>query len=393
MINSDRVVTFSDPTDPVNQGKLDHRIEQMLMEHASPTGATTSSYDLLQHRYSSLDSVVAHGNKEKEFLLKSKRRKFNRITTKILKEQQQQKLASLHYSAVHEYCLFVPSILLTLLSAVLAILVKSSLVPGDRAETWIAFSIAIISILSTFVQSLMKQLDLSGRSSSHESASANLSKLYHFLLLSKQEQSYNSIYNAIKTGRRLSAKNNLDRLDDLIDKDDTLEGDAEKNNTHRQSAAKERDHQSHDDATDSDASHLGSICSQFRLVTESCTSPIPVNISTAFDMIEARLTLVNTSMMRNKKQTKIDFSQILPTLYYQLTMTIIKSSRFPTRIPDAEWCVNKTFKDWNHQLRSSEDTSAYVLVSLLERADAINNLGETRPLLSPSNNYRDEMYV
>jgi len=386
-------VTFSDPIDPVHQKKRehDHGLQQYLEESADAAGATTSSSNMFRH-ISKLDDIVAAGNIEKAFLLKEKKVKFNFITTKILKEQQQQKLAAMHYSAVHERVLFVPSILLTLMSAVLAILVKSSLIPGDNTQTWIAFTIAIISIMSTFVQSLMKQLDLSGRASSHEAASTNLKKLYEFLILSKKEQRYNSIYKSLKTGRRLSENNNLEKFDDFVKNGDKGEGDEEKNHSTKHSAGKEKE-KTPNDSDESEANHLGSICSQFRLVTESCTSPVPVNISTAFDMIEARINLVNTSMMVSKKQSKIDFSKVFPTIYYQLTMTLIQSRIFPTRIPSPEWIVKKTFKDWRAQLVSEEDTSAQILDSLYARDDVINNYGENRPLLSSSYDYHDDQYA
>mmetsp|Transcript_54539 Transcript_54539/g.60954 ORF Transcript_54539/g.60954 Transcript_54539/m.60954 type:complete len:156 (-) Transcript_54539:929-1396(-) len=147
-------VTFSDPIDPVHQKKRehDHGLQQYLEESADAAGATTSSSNMFRPSHiSKLDDIVAAGNIERAFLLKEKKVKFNFITTKILKEQQQQKLAAMHYSAIHERLLFVPSILLTLMSAVLAILVKSSLIPNNNTQTWIAFTIAIISIMSTFM--------------------------------------------------------------------------------------------------------------------------------------------------------------------------------------------------------------------------------------------------
>ena len=144
MTTSDRV-TFSDPNDPPHQGKREqnHRIQQFLVESADDGCCTTTNSSTMNRHISKLDDLVAGGSVEKEFLLKEKKVKFNFITTKILKEQQQQKLAALHYSAVHERCLFVPSIMFTLMSAVLAILVKSSLVPSDNAQTWIGTYIYI----------------------------------------------------------------------------------------------------------------------------------------------------------------------------------------------------------------------------------------------------------
>jgi len=162
----------------------------------------------------SMNAIIADGDKEKVFLLQKKQRSFDHITSKILQEQLQQKLTAEHLSALYEQVLFVPSILLTLLSGILAILVKSTLVPSEKAQSVIALSIAVISILSTFLQSLMKQLNFGGRAMNHESCSASLRKIYRNSKLKTKEQEYNSIYKSLKTGKRVSMGENLTMDDD-----------------------------------------------------------------------------------------------------------------------------------------------------------------------------------
>ena len=100
---------------------------------------------------SSYNAIVAGGDKTKEILLQQKEASFNYLTAKILKEQQQHKLSALYYQALYDWLLFAPSIMITLVSGILAILVKSTLVPSEKTQTIIALAIAILQVSSTFV--------------------------------------------------------------------------------------------------------------------------------------------------------------------------------------------------------------------------------------------------
>mmetsp|Transcript_57648 Transcript_57648/g.64395 ORF Transcript_57648/g.64395 Transcript_57648/m.64395 type:complete len:244 (+) Transcript_57648:89-820(+) len=137
---------------------------------------------------------------EKDFLKTKKKQSMNYLTLLILAEQQQQKLAALHFTAIHDYCFFFPSVLITLMSGILAILVKSPLLPDDKSETVIALIIAILANISTFIQSLMKQLDYSGRAGFHSSCATALRKLNTYQKLDAREDSYNSIFKQLSTG-------------------------------------------------------------------------------------------------------------------------------------------------------------------------------------------------
>ena len=99
----------------------------------------------------SYNAIVAGGDKTKEVLLQKKEASFNYLTAKILKEQQQQKLSALYYQALYDWLLFAPSIMITLVSGILAILVKSTLVPSEKSQTVIALAIAILQVASTFL--------------------------------------------------------------------------------------------------------------------------------------------------------------------------------------------------------------------------------------------------
>jgi len=351
----------------------------------------------------SLGAIIADGDKEKVFLLKKKQRSFDHITSKILQEQLQQKLTAEHLSALYEQVLFVPSILLTLLSGILAILVKSTLVPSEKAQSVIALSIAVISIVSTFLQSLMKQLNFGGRAMNHESCSASLCKIYRNCILKTEEQEYNSIYKSLKTGKRVSIGENLTMDDDNESEEKEEDNDTKDHgmlSSWKLAAKKDLDDKNHPEEKDDKKHEKGdevesSITEKFQQALDACNSPIPMKIQAAFNMLEVRIDLVNKSTLRDKTASQIAWGQVRPALYYQLSETILQSRVFPLRIPSPKWSVEKTLMDFKQHLRSGEENHADLVNDLIQRSNVIANIGDNmagsrKPLL-PRLSLRDVM--
>ena len=341
------------------------------------------------HSISSLNDVIANGDKTTEFLLHKKQENFNYLTVKILKEQQQQHLAGLHFQAMYDHLLFMPSIMLTLMTGILGILVKSTLVPSETTQTVFALCIAAIAVLSTFMQSLTKQVNFGGRAGFHESAATALKKLYEKTKLSSREAQYNSIYKALKTDTRLSVGSNLTHLIGAVEEEDsTADGsDEEGNNTAANvvPSPPEVENTASDstkEPVDEKETTQESITSQYFQAVDGCNSVIPIKISHAFDMIDARVNLVNKSMLKDKKHSKVNWSEVLPAIYYQLTQTFLEHPTFPICLPQAEWSVNKALKDFKQSLESGEHNHADLASSLINRAEIIS---ETMPLLNGDN--------
>merc|ERR1712238_76783 len=188
------------------------------------------------------------GDPEKRYLLAKKTQSLNYLQVRILGEQQQQKLAALHFDAIHDYCFFFPSVIITLMSGILAILVKSTLVPSSKAETVIALVIAILSIISTFFQSLMQQFDFSGRAGFHAACARALDKLYMFSKLDAREAAYNSIFKSLSTGKPLSIGTNI-----LEEEHDDESGDGGAKGAKDESSKKPPAKKGNDDAKGGDA--------------------------------------------------------------------------------------------------------------------------------------------
>jgi len=57
------------------------------------------------------------------------------------------------------------------------------------------------------------------------------------------------------------------------------------------------------------------------------------------------------------------------------TQTIIQSTGWPIFIPDPEWSVNKTLRDFKYSLRTKENNDADLLHDLAARAELITSVG------------------
>ncbi|OEU17884.1 hypothetical protein FRACYDRAFT_238313 [Fragilariopsis cylindrus CCMP1102] len=386
------MVTFLETEDPLHQGQLPSHTVPGTSSPSATTMATTSNRSTITkmmkershpHRITSLNYVIANGDETTRFLLKKKQENYKYLTVKILKEQQQQHLAGLHFEAMYDHLLYMPSITLTLMTGILGVLVKSTLVPSDRTQTFFALCIATIAVLSTFIQSLTKQLNLGGRAGFHESASTALKKLYERTELSSREAQYNSIHKALKTDSRLSVGSNLTQVIAAAEKEDcSTDGSEEEGcNTAANVVSSPPEVDTKVDNKASDGTKE-SITSQFFQAVDGCNSVIPIKISHAFDMIDARVNLVNKSMLKDKKHSKVNWSEVLPAIYYQLTQTFLEYPYFPICLPQPKWSVDKALEDFKKSLESGEHNHADLASSLLDRAEII---GEKMPLIEGDN--------
>jgi len=322
------------------------------------------------------NEIISGGDAEKEYLLSKKAQSMNYLQVLILQEEQQQKLSALHFDAIHDYVFFFPSVIITLLGGILAILVKSTLVTSGKTQTVIALVIAILSIVSTFFQSLMKQFDFSGRAGFHDSCARALNKLLLFSKLDAREAAYNSIFKSLSTGTTLSVgKNKLAEEDH----DESKKPSAKKGKDDAKDDVKKGDDGTKKGDDDEHKKSDGSLVAQFRQAVDTCSSVVPIEISMAFKIMRTRLELVNKSTLIHKVHAKVDFSIVLPSLVYALSNTIVTYKGFPILLPDPEWAVDTTLKDWKKHLKSDANNAADLLGDLIERADMIRHLGETEP--------------
>ncbi|KAL7551148.1 hypothetical protein ACHAWF_014347 [Thalassiosira exigua] len=325
-------------------------------------------------------------DQQKSLVMKRMKKDFDYLTTGVLKENQKHLLASLHFRAIYDRLLFVPSIGITLVSGILAVLAQSGLY-SDAINTRCTLSVAVLAAFSVFWQSLMKQLDFGGRASLHDSAAMALSRIYKVALMKSREQRIEELDSAL-AGRAIDREQvTRDVSADLGKVEEGSPSMMEEDPNNGDSTFEER-------GTVSNAGSMKAIKSvpdgddhltlskQFQQATQSCTSVIPIKISTAFNALESRIYVCNKKLVPcgNVNQPKIAWERVYPALYHQLTLTIIGSKWWPYRVPDANWAVTKTIEDFDAH-------DAFLLEVLVKRANTIENeynslAIDTTPLLS-----------
>ena len=187
--------------------------------------------------------------------------------------------------------------------------------------------------------------------------------------MTNREAKYKSIYDSLVTGEPLSCGINL-TADDAYGSDRSQDG----NNSPSNKNGSEKDEENDKEAEVTETT----ITSQFQQSIDTCESPIPIKISTAFNMIEEQIKLVNQSMLNDHHHTKIDWSMVFPAVFYQLTEVILLSKEFPMRCPNPDWAVNKTLENLKLTLRGDENNAANLFGELIQRAEFIRNFGEDK---------------
>jgi len=376
-------------------------------------------YGRKSSRIDSIDDILADGDREKKFLLKKVEENMNYLNIEILKEQQQHILAGFHLQCLQDWALFVPSMLLTSLSSIFAILGGSRMVnSGGPANDRILVLIAVLGIASAFIQSLMKQLNFSGRAMAHGTCATQLRKLLQHIKLSRREAAYNSVYKALQTGEKLTigenfltASSNFDASLKATDNDDNnsddgykvdgsidgsfkggltdTEGDSVGANIHPKLEQDTTSNSGRNSMEDQDEEMKGgsSIVQQFHQAIESVSSPYPQKIAAAFNLLDTRIDLVNKSMLEKDhgghNSQGIKWAEIKPALYYTLTETIVSSYMWPLQVPNAEWSVNQTFAHFRKILRCEDDNmNASIIDEVIKRSAVVDDLGEYIPVQS-----------
>ena len=68
----------------------------------------------------------------------------------------------------------------------------------------------------------------------------------------------------------------------------------------------------------SEVSESDSLGKQFKQAFEQVESIVPARIANAFNVLEARVKVLNESLMTNKNNSLVAWEEVLPALYFQL---------------------------------------------------------------------------
>jgi hypothetical protein len=196
----------------------------------------------------------------------------------IEQERHMHRLSAQHFRAVHNWCLFLPSILITLASGLTVLIFQADLkTNNDMIRVYSSIAVGVGSLISVFWQALSKQLDLGVRGALHDAASMALKRLSDDILLTlSSAETIPAEYVAL----------------------------------------------------------MGEKCGQ---AVDSCTSNVPYKLDAAFSAMSDRMVFMFRPPMGQaprKNLRKMDFIRLYTTAFDELSAEIISFSCFPLALPN-----------------------------------------------------------
>mmetsp|Transcript_13726 Transcript_13726/g.29846 ORF Transcript_13726/g.29846 Transcript_13726/m.29846 type:complete len:375 (-) Transcript_13726:186-1310(-) len=353
---------------------------------------------------------VSKEEREKLLLMKKKKKEFDYMTSSVLMEKQKHLLASLHLKAIFDHLLFVPSIGITLVTGILAVLGQSDIYNSYHQNIF-NMSIAILAAFSVFWQSLVKQLDYGGRASLHNSAAVALGKIYKISTLQSRRQKFTArdddlddrtknkeqTHDGSTDGEQARGLAGRERppdgytaLEHVEEGIPVVRGETNQDGGGNYPEEEENVHVAPMNSSESQVrggeDHI-SLSKQIDQALEGCTSVVPIKITCAFNTLESRINVCNKRLIASANdKPSIAWEKVYPALYHQLTLTIIGTKLWPYVVPDAEWAVNKTINDF-------QSHNGDLLKFLIDRAHVIEDeystlmTTETAPLVSAQSSH------
>lgn len=101
----------------------------------------------------------------------------------IEEERHLHRLTAQHLRAIHNWFLFFPSILLTLVAGLVVLIFEAEIDTSDQVRVFSSIGVGVLSMVSVVWQALSKQMDLGVKSSLHDSCSVALKRLSEDILL------------------------------------------------------------------------------------------------------------------------------------------------------------------------------------------------------------------
>lgn len=197
----------------------------------------------------------------------------------IEEERHMNKLTAQNLRAVNNWLLFLPSIILTLVSGLVVLIFEADLRTGnEQLRVYSSIFVGVTSLISVIWQAIMKQLDLGVRAAMHESTASALKRLSEDILLT------------------LSSTDNVP------------------------------------------AEYVALVGEKFGQALDSCQSNVPYKLENAFAAVSDRMVLILRPPFgkpARKHVQRVDFMQLYATVYDELTMEIISHWAWPFAFPQS----------------------------------------------------------
>ena len=211
------------------------------------------------------------------------------IFISIEQERHMYKLAAQHFRAVHNWILFLPAILLSLLSGVVVFVFEAEELANQDFAVYSSILVGVASLVSVFWQALAKQLDLATRATLHDITAGTLKRLSEDIPLT------------------LAATDNIP------------------------------------------AEYVALIGEKLGQAVDSCPSSVPHKLESAFSAVSDRMVLMLRPPMGQpprKHVQKIDFMNLYSTAYDELTTEIIHYWAWPFLIPQPRYASNAALQNF-----------------------------------------------
>ena len=301
---------------------------------------------------------------------------FDYLTSDLLKEKKKHTLATAHFLACGDI-IFYTSTLITLVQAVLAVLAQSQF---KKSQDEMNIAIAILAAFSVFWQSLIKHWNYGGKSMMHESAATALGKIHGAALLRSRLETVNMAKVSSKGTRtngdiaNTGDDNNMSGSNTIGASNNVVTGGGEEDEKSTESLHLDHpevtpgEEDSNDDgsgliegdSSDTQTAPVGykGLMKQFEQATASCTSQVPAQIAAAFELLDNRVGACKRKVHNPRKSSenydiKVEWEKVYPSLYRQLTATIIAQPFWPYKYPDPETVVNETLKKYTRDLKET----------------------------------------
>ena len=315
------------------------------------------------------------------------------LTSDVLKERKKHTLAKIHFNAWGNIIFYI-SAAITLSQAIMATLAQSKF---KEEQGNMNIAIAFFASFSVFWQSLIKHWNYGGKSSMHESAATALGKIYNIALIRARHVRMNmkkkvntkgatggggggssssatsegaSTGGGDKSGSKPDVCSSVvthgdggeeeksdeslpleggeeEKSDDSLPLEHPETPDKDSGSSEDQDGSEDKDG-SKDQVGRSDAQPytLTTLTKQFEQAIESCSSQVPAEIAAAFELLDNRVGVckrkVNNPRKSSENNSQVELEKVYPTLYRQLTATIISQPLWPYKYPNAEKVVSQT---------------------------------------------------
>jgi len=223
----------------------------------------------------------------------------------IEKERHMHKLAGLHLRAVNNWLLFLPAIIITLTSGMLALIAETDLKLSELKRVILSVIVGVMALLAALWQALAKQLDLGSRAALHEATSIALKRLIEDILL------------------RISSNEPVP------------------------------------------IEYVIRINEKFCQALETCgRSVIPYRIEAAFDAVQDRMVLIlrPPTSRQHRQFSKEDYMQLYATLYDELSSEIIHHWKWPFFLPQPRAAAENAIKSFKEVITEGREISRGISV-------------------------------